>query len=65
MRREDDLNYAGLLGVIAAASFVAPLVADVGVTLGLSDAATSPVSLVVAAAIVAAWLVAVRSDKST
>lgn len=65
MRREDELNYAGLLGVIAAASFAAPLVAGLGESLGLSDQATSPISLVVAAAIVVAWLVAVRSDKPT
>ncbi|HET8985531.1 MAG TPA: hypothetical protein VFN03_07210 [Trueperaceae bacterium] len=64
MRRDQGLNYAALLGVIAAASFAAPLVADLGVTLGLSDASFAPVSLVVAAAIVIGWLVVVRSDRS-
>lgn len=65
MRRDQQLNYAALLGVIAAASFAAPLVADLGVTLGLSDSAFAPLSLVVAAVIVIVWLVAVRSDKPT
>jgi hypothetical protein len=65
MRRDQGLNYAALLGVIAAASFAAPLVADLGVTLGLSDASFAPVSLVIAAAIVIGWLVAVRGDRST
>ena len=59
MRRE-PVNYAALLGVIAAASFAAPLIADLGVTLGLSEAASPSVSLAVAALIVAAWLVVVR-----
>lgn len=65
VRRDQGLNYAALLGVIAAASFAAPLVADLGVTLGLSDASFAPVSLAVAAAIVIGWLVVARNDRST
>lgn len=65
MRHDQGLNYAALLGVIAAASFAAPLVADLAVTLGLSDSTFAPVSLVVAATIVIVWLVAARGDKST
>jgi len=59
------LNYAALLGVIAAASFAAPLVADFGVAMGLSDATFAPMSLVVAATIVIGWLVAARGDNPT
>jgi len=54
--RREPVNYAALLGVIAAASFVAPLVADVGVAFGLRESVTSQVSLAVAAMIVAGWL---------
>ncbi|HLU82361.1 MAG TPA: hypothetical protein VKZ43_03080 [Trueperaceae bacterium] len=64
MRRERDVNYAALLGVIAAASFLAPLVADLGVRLGLDDSAFAPVSLLVAVVIVVVWL-AVGHDNST
>jgi len=59
------LNYAALLGVIAAASFAAPLLTRLAVGLGLSDAAFAPVSLLVAAAMVSAWLAADRGDEST
>lgn len=58
--RREPVNYAALLGVIAAASFAAPLIADLGVTLGLSESVSPSLSLAVAALIVAAWLVVVR-----
>lgn len=58
--RREPINYAALLGVIAAASFAAPLFADLGVTLGLGEGASPSVSLVIAALIVAAWLAIAR-----
>lgn len=65
MRRDQGLNYAALLGIIAAASFAAPLLTGLGVSLGLSDSVSAPASLVLAVAIVAVWLLAARGDKPT
>lgn len=59
------MNYAALLGVIAAASFAAPLLADLGVSLGLSDEVFAPVSLIIAAAIVVGWLAVLGGEKQT
>ena len=64
MDSDPDVNYTALLGVIAAASFLAPLVTDAGVSLGLSDTLFAPVSLIVAASIIIAWLAATGRDRS-
>lgn len=54
------MNYAALLGVIAAAAFTLPLVARLAVSLGLPRATGVAVSLLTAVLAAAIWYVKAR-----
>lgn len=54
------LNYAALLGVIALASFAAPLATRVAVAFGMRLGLVGPLSLTLAVLIVTVWLLVAR-----
>lgn len=55
------MNYAALLGVIAAATFTLPLLARLAVSLGLHRGTGVAVSLAIAVAVALWWYVRARS----
>lgn len=57
-----SVNYAALLGVIAAAAFAVPLLAAAGAALGLPRGTGFVVSLLAAVALTSYWWVRARGE---